>query len=230
MAGTQVPHVNVIILTPGNGVTKHYLTSLLATIDCLSRNKISFTFNQHYSSHVGDAREVTLNGSLINNFLDQRPFQGQVSYDKLMWIDSDIGWTPDDFLKLYNSEKDIISGAYLLGDSSVAAHKEQKDGGSAYTREEVEALEEPVSVVSAGMGFMCIKKGVFENLSRPWFQSATHEAELESGDKHKFNIMGEDVSFCYRARALGYDIWLDPKVKVIHQKQFLLTWEGLLYT
>ena len=230
MTESITPHVNVVILTPGNGVTRHYLTSLLETINFLGKQNISFSFSQHYSSHVADAREVTLSGSLVNNFKDRRPFQGNFTYDKLMWIDSDIGWTPEDFLTLYQSEKDIVSGAYILGNGSVAAHKELKGGGEFYTVAEVLDMKEPITVNSAGFGFMCIKSGVFESLARPWFQSATHEAPTDSGDTYKFNVIGEDVSFCYRARELGYDIWLDPSVRVIHQKQFLLTWEGLLYT
>jgi hypothetical protein len=33
-----------------------------------------------------------------------------------MWIDSDIAWEPEDVIKLYNSDKDVISGGiyYLL--------------------------------------------------------------------------------------------------------------------
>lgn len=226
---TQVPHVNIVICTPGLNFTQHYMRSLLETLPVLGKAGLSFSFANEFCSHVSDARETTLNGSKDgNNFSDSRPFKGQLTYDKLMWIDSDIGWSPADFMSLYGADEDIISGAYLLGNGAVAAHK--LENRNAYTLDEVKELKEKVKIASAGFGFMAVKKGVFESLSRPWFQSAQAEVTLGNGQQHSFNIMGEDVSWCVRAKEAGFDVWLDPNVKLIHQKQYLLTWEGLIYT
>lgn len=38
-------------------------------------------------------------------------------------------------------------------------------------------------------------------------------------------IMGEDISWCERVRAAGYNIYLDTGVKVKHQKTVALGWE-----
>ena len=87
-------------------------------------------------------------------------------------------------------------------------------------------MTEPMKVGAIGFGFVCIKSGVFESLTRPWFQSAITTIEVDGKD-YTFPIIGEDISFCERARKNGYDIWFDPTVRVTHHKTMKLTWEGI---
>jgi hypothetical protein len=216
-------HVNLVIATPGHSVMAPYLKSLLMTIDELNRRQISWLYTSEYSSHVADAREITLNGSNTPNPKDSRPFSGQVTYDKILWIDSDIKFTPEDVIKAYESEYDVVAGAYLLGNGTVVAHKEKM--GQPYTYDEVLQMKEPVQVWGAGMGFMAVKSGVFESLSRPWFQSPKIEVDWDGG-KLDFSITGEDLSFCHRAGEAGFEIWFDPSIKLEHNKVMKLTWEG----
>jgi hypothetical protein len=217
-------HVNLIIATPGHSVMTAYLRSLLAATQELNRLGISWAFSSEYSSHVADAREMTLNGDNQNDPSEQRPFKGAVTYDKILWIDSDIAFTPQDVIKAYESPYDIVSGAYLLASGEVVVYRELF--GQGYTYDELKALTEPVKVFGAGMGFMAVKSGVFESLTRPWFQSPTVTTE-RNGQEFTFPIMGEDLSFCYRAGQAGFEIWLDPAIKLQHHKMMKLTWEGI---
>ena len=202
-----------------------YVKSLLGTAEALNREGITWLFTSEYSSHVGDAREVTLNGSMNNSVSETRPLQGQFTYDKIMWIDSDIAWNPEDVIKLYKSDKDIISGAYLLASGEVTAYKKML--GPGYTHQDILEMTEPSEIDGAGFGFICVKQGVFESLSRPWFQSAWITKKDEETEKEfTFPIMGEDISWCYRVKQNGYQIWLDPTVRVQHHKMMKLTWEG----
>lgn len=203
-----------------------YVRSLLATTQMLNEKQITWAFSTEYSSMVSDAREMTLNGDSRNEIKNTKPFKGNVTYDKILWIDSDIAWSPEDVLKLYESEKDIVSGAYLLASGEVTAYK--KLLGPGYTFEEVLKMKDLEKVDGTGFGFLCVKQGVFESLSRPWFQSSwiTMEDE-ETKEEFSFPIMGEDLSWCKRAREAGFEIWLDPTVKVIHHKTVKLTWEGM---
>lgn len=217
-------HINILIATPGHSLMAPYVRSLLETIEVLGSKGISATWLNAYASHVADARETTLSGSFVNSLSESRPLNGQVTYDKIMWIDSDIAWKAEDVIKLYESDKDIVTGAYLLGDGSVTVHPTTLRQG--YTYQEVLSMFEPVKVWAAGMGFMCVKSGVFESLSRPWFQST--EATVNFEDKeYTFNIIGEDMSFCERATKAGFEIWFDPTVRVTHHKTMKLTWEGI---
>jgi GT2 family glycosyltransferase len=203
-----------------------YVRSLLATTQMLNEKQITWAFSTEYSSMVSDAREMTLNGDSRNEIKNTKPFKGNVTYDKILWIDSDIAWSPEDVLKLYESDKDIVSGAYLLASGEVTAYK--KLLGPGYTFEEVLKMKDLEKVDGTGFGFLCVKQGVFESLSRPWFQSSwiTMKDE-ETKEEFSFPIMGEDLSWCKRAREAGFEIWLDPTVKVIHHKTVKLTWEGM---
>jgi len=218
------PKVNIVICTPGFNLTAEYVKSLLVAGAELNNRGISWSFANGYSSHVGDAREITLNGDKENSFTEQRPFKGQMDYDKLMWIDSDIAFTAKDILKLYESDKDVIAGAYLLANGEVVAYPETLQGG--FTYDSVKEMTEPLKVQGAGFGFICVKKGVFEGLTRPWFQSAIMTTKVEDKD-YTWTMMGEDLSWCERVRQLGYDIWFDPTVRVTHHKTMKLTWEGI---
>lgn len=219
-----IPHVNLIIATPGHSVMSTYVRSLMGALAVLSEEGITWAWSSEYSSHVADAREMTLNGDNQNDPNEQRPFKGKLTYDKILWIDSDITFTPEDVLKAYKSDKDIISGAYLLASGEVTAYKELF--GPPYSYEDILKMEEPVQVFSAGMGFMCVKQGIFEKLTRPWFQAPIATKKMADGSEFTFPIMGEDIGFCKRVNDLGFEVWLDPTIRLIHNKMMKLTWEG----
>lgn len=214
-------HANVVILTPGHSMMSPYVRSLLSLIERLSQEGLSWAWSSEFSSHVGDSREITLNGDNQNDVHEQRPFKGELSYDKLLWIDSDIAFTPDDAMKLITSDKEIISGAYLLASGEVTAYPRLL--GPGFTFDQVKEMTEIVEIDACGFGFLAVKPGVFESLSRPWFQSTL----ATTHDGFTFPIMGEDISWCKRVKDAGFQIWFDPTVRVTHHKMMKLTWEGI---
>lgn len=217
------PKVNLMILTPGHSLMGEYVNSLLATTKMLDKEGITWGWSNQFASHVADAREMTLSGTKNNNIFNSIPFEDSIEYDKLLWIDSDIAWKPEDVLRLYHSDKDIISGAYLLANMQVMWQK--KILGNFYTYKELLDMEDVVEIGSTGFGFVCVKQGVFESLSRPWFQSAPATMNLNGSD-YTFNIIGEDISWCSRVKDIGFKIYGDPQVKVTHHKMTTLGWEG----
>jgi GT2 family glycosyltransferase len=218
-------HVNVAICTPGANLNKDYLRSLLNTINFLNNNGITWAYSNDYSSHVADSREITLAGTRINDYDNNLPFSGNLSYDKIFWIDSDIAWEPEDFMKLYESDKDIISGAYLSSSAQVMAYKHLL-----YPPFEFQEFLEKSGVIEVegvGFGFIAIKNGVFESLSKPWFQQAYVKRMQEDGSLRDYAILGEDLSFCARALEKGFTIHVDTDVRLIHYKEMKMTWEGV---
>jgi hypothetical protein len=219
----EKPHVNLMICTPGHSVMMSYLKSLMGWAAFAAEKNITWGFSTGYSSHVADAREVTLSGSKQNNLKDSRPFSGNMTYDKILWIDSDIEFLPEDIYKLYKSDKDIVTGAYLLANGQVVAYPTMRKD---LNIDDVKKMREDLEIEAAGFGFICFKSGVFETLSRPWFQSATVTEEFNE-EKFTFAIIGEDISLCLRAKEKGFKIYLDPSVRLNHHKMFKLTWEGI---
>lgn len=217
--------VDLVICTPGNAVQKDYLTSLLSLVHHLSTKQISFIFSIQSSSHVADAREQTLQGSSAMEIQNNLPFLGNVKYKKILWIDSDITFTADDFDKLWESDKDIVGGMYLLSTGVTAIHVNQVSRPLDY--EEVKDKTEPFKVWGTGFGFLMVKQGVFESLPRPWFQSVPITKTFDNGDSLNFTIIGEDLSWCESVARKGFEVWIDPTVKLTHNKQMKLTWEGI---
>lgn len=194
---------NLVIATPGSMITAAYVRSLARTIPVLHENNISWTLINYESCYISQARERVINDG-PDAADSPEPFGNKFDYDKILWIDSDIEWSPEDVLELYYSERDIVTGAYIMTGGAVAVSYDEKS--SPYPQQIVTQRE--TRVLSCGFGFLCIKKGVFESMSPPWFSSA----------------INEDSAWCARAREAGFDIWLNPNVRVLHHKTMALAW------
>ena len=222
----MIGHADVLIATPGHSLMGAYVMSLIQTTQRLNEEGITWAWLNRYASHVADAREITLANSLDNNVAETRPLYGSLTYNKILWIDSDIAWTPDDFLRLYHSDLDVVSGAYMLETGEVTAYPQRL--GRGMNARDIINLTEPVKVHGVGFGFLAVKQGIFEQLTRPWFQSVeVTMTDADTGNEWTFPIMGEDISWCERVGRLGFDVWLDPSVKVTHHKMMRLDWENV---
>lgn len=220
----QKPHFNVLILTPGAAMVSAYVKSLLTTTHYLTSKGITWNFMNQYSSHVGDARERTIGGELYNQIDMRLPASGLCTYDKLFWIDSDIEWSPEDFMRLLNSPKHIISGVYQMDDDSVPVYKIPM--GKPLHKNDIRTMKKPFQVRAVGFGFLAVAAGVYERMERPWFGSSPVEVEnRETGEiKLVHPLMGEDTAWCEKAHQMGMQIWVDPLVRVGHQKTLRLRW------
>lgn len=147
--------------------------------------------------------------------------------DHLMFIDSDMTFDPDSVIRLlaWNQSKAIVGGAYQARKAG-KVYILSLDGG-----EGVNGTEGTVSMDAMGnvkahriaTGFMMIQRQVFEKLraNHPeWRHKDTNSNKLLHA---YFDFMttpegyiGEDFLFCDRARAEGFDIWIDPTIKLGH--------------
>lgn len=221
------PHFNVVIATPGNSFTPGYMRSILRTTFFLSKEGLTWNFLNHGGSLVAMARETTIGGWDTNNIEMNEPCSGEFTYDKIFWIDSDIEWDVSDFFALYNSEKDIVSGCYLMEDRRVPIYHYPRGPMMA----EADLLEKSdlFKVSGCGFGFIAVKKGVFEKMPRPWFGPvAIPNIDANKDINPEFLLIGEDLSWCTKAINCGFDIWVDPKVRLTHQKTFNIYWSDRL--
>lgn len=213
----KVPHFNIVFATPANSFTPNYLRSLLVTTRAIENEGLTWNFLSQGGSLVAMARETTIGGWDTNNINMNQPCSGDFTYDMIMWIDSDISWEPIDVFKLYKSDKKIISGCYLMEDRHVPIYQQPR--GGMMPEEMLDDYTKPFQVAGCGFGFLAVKNGVFENMPRPWFGPES----IPDGDGGEvFMLVGEDLSWCTKAIKSGFDIWVDPSVRVIHQKTFPL--------
>lgn len=119
--------------------------------------------------------------------------------DYILFLDSDMVFPPDTLTRLLAHNKDIVCATYCRREGST-----EPMGCTA----EWQAIHpNAVGVGEAGrvpMGVMLIRMSVFDKMTKPYFRWAINEGKSE--------IVGEDVEFCDRARALGYKVWVDMEL------------------
>jgi len=213
---TEKPHVDILICTPGRMMEAEYVKSLVETIKHLDSIGISYIYLNEYSSQVSAAREATAMGSTLLSAFSTEPLNGQVTYKKMIWIDSDISWNVEDFIKLYESRYDVVSGLYF-NERGVPLFT-FKENDIFFDKEKIKHKKYPFEVFGAGFGFIAMKSGVFENCKRPWFETEFQRITNEEG-KEMFIPWGEDFSWCIKAHDAGYKIMLDPSIAVGHHKK-----------
>jgi hypothetical protein len=211
------PHYHVVIATPGRQFHAEYVNSLVETTRWLSSKGLDYKLLNTYSSFVPSARELTATNSGVHNWETNEIGGGEFTYDKIFWIDSDISWDVEDFVRILESKLEIVSGLYQTDIYGTVAVNFPDNEGRPTKVNKVEFImfDEPVEVGGVGFGFVAMEQGVFEGLPRPWFG-----IKKIKWPEHDFlTNIGEDYSWCYSATLSGLHIWVDPTVKVRHHKE-----------
>ena len=215
--------MKVIFCLTGNTFSGRFLDCFLDLIIGCSQANIPFAVTRQESSVVYFVRNMCLGGDILRGE-NQKPFDGKIDYTHLMWIDNDIIFTFQQFKKLLDYNKDIVSGVYMMTNKIHLAtvekwdeEKLKKNGHFDFiTHEQIKSKTSLLEVAYTGMGFMLIKKGVFEKLSYPWFRPIF----FTIGEAKDFS--SEDVAFCRLAIQKGFKIYIDPQIRVGHEKKVVL--------
>lgn len=202
---------------PGNNFTEGFMMSWTQTVSNFSKLGWPFFVSNFRAADMHNCRNrVALGGAEIKR--DVLPFGGK-DYDYMMWIDSDMVWNSADIEKLIDLDKDIASGIYLMNLQGVTTCGYLKDNGNHRITAQYIGThpDEPFKVDYNGFGFVLIKKGVFEKMGFPWF--VPRQIEFEGIEGVPIVHASEDVAWCMEARDKGFDIWIDPSIKLRHQKR-----------
>ena len=213
---------SVVFCLPGRGCSYTFLKNFVQLCFDLVQNGCSIQISQDYSSMVNFARCKCLGANVLRG-PNQKPWDGKLTYDYQLWIDSDIVFNTEAFYRLVYMDKDIAAGWYATEDgvtTSVAHWLDEDDfakNGGVMNHETVETMSRRKKIFTVdytGFGWVLIKNGVFESLEYPWF--APQMQVFESGNVQ--DMCGEDVSFCLDAKKKGYEIWCNPTIRVGHEK------------
>lgn len=155
-------------------------------------------------------------GSLIYTSRNALATQAVLTdFDYVFWLDSDMVFNQDilvDMKKVMDeNDLDILSGLYFRRVPPFTPVIFDKleitdDGRCEYTEFE-EIPRERFEVGGCGFGGLLIRGKVLEKVRE------------EYGGDYMFTPyfnMGEDLSFCWRARELGFKIWCDPQFVLGH--------------
>jgi len=213
----------VVFCLPGSYYSGRFLVSfnqLILECKALGMNPI---ISQDYSSMVNYAR-CKVAGADVSRGRYQEPFGGQVDYDYMMWIDSDIVFSTQSFKALLNMNVDIASGWYSQpGGTTPVVEKMDDEYFKSYgsykfiSANEMESRKKVFRADYVGFGWVLIKRGVFESIPYPWFAPK----RIKIGEDLE-DMCSEDVAFCLDAKTAGYDIWLNPAIRVGHEKTLVI--------
>jgi hypothetical protein len=137
---------------------------------------------------------------------------------RLFWIDSDMVWQPEQFMRLLalTAVHDVVCAAY-------PAKREQPTffvnwGAGGMAQNEFGLLE----IKGVGLGFTVMTRKVVEELAarapRTVDDVAQHEmaSVFRVGRTPEGRRQGEDMALFQDIRSLGYTVWMDPQTDLGH--------------
>src|SRR5262245_31737219 len=221
-----------MLATPvaGNPCTS-YAVSLAATAQSLTVAGVRFDIETLQGCcHVDDARNI-----LLRNFL-------QSECTDLFFLDADLGWQPNNVLRLLKLPGDIVAGVYC--------HKSDDETYPFHGFEGENKLNEwgLFSMPKAATGFMRIRREVVQALYDR--EAAKERLMWLDGDNAQLNKLpvaricergfvkelgldhlsrteasqSGDYILCLKARSLGFEVFVDPDMSFNHTGD--KTWHG----
>ena len=142
----------------------------------------------------------------------------------LIFIDSDINFEPEDVFRLMawttDPKKGIVAGVpRIRGEEKVYITALDYDDNRELTMNNM-GLVRGMRVATA---FMMVRRDVFETLveAHPDWTYYDKKSDRMLPAIFDFKLteegyMGEDFLFCDRAREVGFEVWIDPTIKLGH--------------
>lgn len=195
-----------------------FMTSLFYTQEECRKNNITILpYFLCYDSLIQRARNEYFHSAYVSNV------------DVLFFIDSDIGWEPQDFIKLVLSDHDMIGGTYRKKQDSppLYAFKALEDDGEKSGYKLKPDKNGILEVFGLGCGFLKISKNCFKQLYETEKNFYTEKIDFDEKPTKIKNIcecvineknyfISEDILMCYKWRKLGHKVYLDTNINCKH--------------
>lgn len=139
--------------------------------------------------------------------------------DMVIFIDSDVGWKPEDFYKLVFSNKDLIGGSY----------RKKTDDSEIYVIKALEEIDKTLNlnvdndgllqVAGLGCGFLKLSRNCIEtmwNVSKEYTSDKGVSKMVFEVACEDNSIISEDIYFCKKWIGLGNSVYLDTHITCVH--------------
>ncbi len=209
--------IRVTIATPcyGGSLSHRYVESLAYTIPVLIANQIDYGVMMV----PNDSIICTARNRLVDAFL-------KTEGTHIWFIDADMGWRPDQVLRLFGTKRPIVGGAGM--------RKQEGKSFCALLQNPMEVCSRTgmIKVIGVGTGCVVIAREVFEAIKEAepdnWYEDNGNPGSKIYNffeDKIEKNLRWtEDYVFCRKWRKLGGEIWVDPEFYLDHVGQRV--WSG----
>jgi len=179
-------------------------------------------------NNIEHAILISANESLITKGRSKiaNIFLNNTNLEYLFFLDSDIGFSPEDVLKLLSHNKQIVCGAYPMKTIPLKWN---------FTLTEPQKREgNLVSIERIGIGFSLIHRSVFEKIIEKFgnelrFRADENSIGYDITEREKNNsyhfftemkiddvYLSEDLSFFTRAKMCGIQPWMDVSINLCH--------------
>jgi hypothetical protein len=156
---------------------------------------------------------LNVTGDILVQYARERFAQSVIEMDAdyLFMIDDDMLAPPDLFFKLVANDKDICAAlAFTRNPDHKPVIYDVIEGIDPVTKKDYYinkfAMNYPrntlVQCDAVGFGAVLIKRAVIDAMKEPRFMGLTGA--------------GEDITFCHKAKKLGFEVWMDTRVKLGH--------------
>ena len=134
-------------------------------------------------------------------------------YDYVLMVDSDTIIPPDALELMLDTPVDICLGVCPRKNTSEKKTAMIKFGGSSYHDSYFYPELPDGRTRIRGGGFACalVRSYVFTALDYPYFQYVTNADG---------STLSEDFYFCQNAALMGFDVWMDPRVRCGHLARY----------
>ena len=153
--------------------------------------------------------------------------------DYLFFLDTDMEFPPDVLKRLIALKRDVATGVYY---KRISPHAPVLYDfvPSGRVRNMTTLPDKPFRVGACGAGCLLISKKVITALAARdtimapglfldrHFGQAFHHIGFINDETNEPEQLSEDVSFCHRAKALGFEIWADPGIRVGHSARLTI--------
>ena len=194
----------------------------MIAVPCMDTMPVEFVESLYRMKTVGQIRPAFLSGSLIYKArTDLALIALHEKADYILWIDSDMVFSPDLMVDLMADMegRDMVAAVCHMRRPpyNPVLYSKLRLGITPDENEHQKIYDYPDDLFTVeGCGFGCVM-----------MRTSVIQAVV---DKYHdlFSPLpgyGEDLSFCIRARECGTEIWADPKIQVGHKSSTIITRE-----
>lgn len=192
--------MKVCVATPSltGAVSVDFARSLVDTVKALTLARIETQWRVlSFSNFIHAARNELAKAFLASDYTD------------LVFIDDDIGWELEGFLRLLSHDVEVVGAICPRRKDPREWNANLLSDGSGKRIEHGGLLE----CAYLGTGLLRLRRAVVERMPRLFY--SRYEGE---------RLIGEDVWFCREFRRCGGRVWADPDITIQHVG--LKAWSG----